>query len=90
MPNLFSNKPAGNNLEDNYHSTGFLRRTDLLLSCRGTETRSIAPVPTEERLETQLYQMFFVWLSYNMNTLVLYSALILRDLHFLCWEFVTP
>jgi purine-cytosine permease-like protein len=30
---------------------------------------SIAPIPPEERIDTRLYEMFFVWFSANMNIL---------------------
>ncbi|KAG0707996.1 cytosine-purine permease [Suillus ampliporus] len=60
---------AGNDLEDNRYHAGFLRRTTLLLSRYGIETRGIAPVPVEERLDTRWYQMFFIWFSSIMNIL---------------------
>ncbi|KAG1902473.1 cytosine-purine permease [Suillus fuscotomentosus] len=35
----------------------------------GIETRGIAPVPADERLDTRWYQLFFIWFSPCMNIL---------------------
>ncbi|KAI0777208.1 cytosine-purine permease [Trametes elegans] len=35
----------------------------------GIETNGIDPIPPEERTDTKLYQMFFVWFSANINIL---------------------
>ncbi|KAF8872419.1 purine-cytosine permease [Infundibulicybe gibba] len=35
----------------------------------GVETNGITPVPTEDRTDKRLYQMFFVWFSANFNIL---------------------
>jgi len=37
------------------------------LRCSGVETHGITPIPPEQRDDTRLYQMFFVWFSANMN-----------------------
>ncbi|KAG1755708.1 hypothetical protein EDB19DRAFT_1891928 [Suillus lakei] len=45
----------------------FLRRTTQLLSRYGIETRGIAPVPAEERLETRWYQCFLFVFSVELQ-----------------------
>ncbi|KAA1476145.1 purine-cytosine permease [Dentipellis sp. KUC8613] len=37
------------------------------LSKYGVETHGIDPIPSEERTDKRLYQMFFVWFSANLN-----------------------
>ncbi|KAI0790471.1 cytosine-purine permease [Abortiporus biennis] len=37
----------------------------------GVETNGINPIPSGDRQDTRLYQMFFVWFSANMNVLAL-------------------
>ncbi|OCH88374.1 cytosine-purine permease [Obba rivulosa] len=44
------------------------RVTSLLVSW-GVETNGIDPIPPEQRTDTRLYQMFFVWFSANFNVL---------------------
>ncbi|THH12960.1 hypothetical protein EW146_g7213 [Bondarzewia mesenterica] len=46
------------------------------LSKWGVETHGIAPIPPEERKDTRLYQMFFIWCSANLNALTFYGAMI--------------
>ncbi|KAL6307006.1 permease for cytosine/purines, uracil, thiamine, allantoin-domain-containing protein [Sparassis latifolia] len=42
-----------------------------VLSQWGLETNGIVPVPEDERDDSRLYQMFFVWFSANANVLTL-------------------
>lgn len=46
----------------------FQRFTKLLLKW-GIETHGITPIPPEDRTDTRLYQMFFIWCSANLNIL---------------------
>ncbi|CCM01207.1 uncharacterized protein FIBRA_03255 [Fibroporia radiculosa] len=46
-----------------------LDRVTYVLTKWGIETNGIQPIPQEERTDTRLYQMFFVWFSCNLNVL---------------------
>ncbi|OCH91299.1 cytosine-purine permease [Obba rivulosa] len=46
-----------------------LSKVTSLLASWGIETNGIEPVPSEERIDTRLYQMFFIWFSANINVL---------------------
>ncbi|KAH6880978.1 cytosine-purine permease, partial [Coprinopsis sp. MPI-PUGE-AT-0042] len=48
--------------------SGLQKVSNILLKW-GVETNGIAPVPEEERTDTRLYQMGFVWFSANFNVL---------------------
>ncbi|KAI0044301.1 hypothetical protein FA95DRAFT_1497272 [Auriscalpium vulgare] len=45
------------------------QRFSQLLRRWGVETHGIAPIPLEDRTDKRLYQMFFAWLSVNLNVL---------------------
>ncbi|KAJ3546372.1 hypothetical protein NM688_g5523 [Phlebia brevispora] len=44
-------------------------RFTYLLTRWGVETNGIDPIPPEQRTDTKMFQMFFVWFSANMNVL---------------------
>lgn len=46
-------------------------RMTTVLGSWGLETNGIAPVPPENRTDTRLYQLFFIWFSANANILTL-------------------
>ncbi|EMD34672.1 hypothetical protein CERSUDRAFT_97258 [Gelatoporia subvermispora B] len=46
-----------------------LSNVTSLLGSWGIETNGVDPIPEEERTDTRLYQMFFVWFSANINVL---------------------
>ncbi|KAG6811119.1 hypothetical protein H0H92_008919 [Tricholoma furcatifolium] len=46
------------------------RVTNFLLHW-GVETQGISPTSVQQRVDKRLYQMFFIWLSANMNVLAL-------------------
>ncbi|KAI0263039.1 cytosine-purine permease [Gloeopeniophorella convolvens] len=48
--------------------TRFQRLTRVLKSW-GVETHGITPIPDEDRTDPRLHQLFFVWLSANLNVL---------------------
>ncbi|GBE87392.1 hypothetical protein SCP_1100670 [Sparassis crispa] len=47
----------------------FLKKVSYVLTRWGIETNGIDPIPSAERSDTRLYQMFFVWFSANINIL---------------------
>ncbi|OSD08769.1 cytosine-purine permease [Trametes coccinea BRFM310] len=48
---------------------GWLASTTQFLARWGVETNGIDPILPEDRTDTRLYQMFFVWFSSNINIL---------------------
>ncbi|KAK7684938.1 hypothetical protein QCA50_011773 [Cerrena zonata] len=46
-------------------------KVTLFLTKWGVETNGIDPIPPENRTDTKMFQMFFVWFSANMNVLAL-------------------
>ncbi|TFK49312.1 cytosine-purine permease [Heliocybe sulcata] len=65
--------PAEDNLEKGTYqesrTTTWAKRTGSLLRRWGVETHGISPIPPEQRTDTRLYEMFFVWFSANMGVL---------------------
>ncbi|KAI0746989.1 purine-cytosine permease [Daedaleopsis nitida] len=47
----------------------WMKKTTNLLAHWGVETNGIDPIAPEDRQDTKLYQMFFVWFSANINVL---------------------
>ena len=50
---------------------GRTSKSSKLLTCPGQHYNlcSITPIPPEDRTDTRLYQMFFIWCSANLNIL---------------------
>ncbi|KAI0088899.1 cytosine-purine permease [Irpex rosettiformis] len=53
----------------NRQSPSRLEKVTAFLRRYGIETTGIDPIPPEDRTDTRLFQMFFVWFSANMNVL---------------------
>ncbi|KAI0711394.1 purine-cytosine permease [Earliella scabrosa] len=47
----------------------WMKKTTTFLAHWGIETNGIDPIAPEDRQDTKLYQMFFVWFSANINIL---------------------
>ncbi|KIL56924.1 hypothetical protein M378DRAFT_434337 [Amanita muscaria Koide BX008] len=54
----------------------FLSQWTKRLLALGVESRGIRPVPPEERTDTQLFKLFFIWFSVNCNALAFSSGTI--------------